>query len=203
MKKPSQSTLFFFALFTACSQSYDEPKYELVKGDNPFEIRYYEKHLEAYVTVDSSFEEASRKAFPILFEYISGKNINQQEIDMTAPVTQESKGVKIKMTTPVTQVNNGEIYRVGFMMPSKWTLKTLPKPIDARISIQEKPARKVAVLNYSGTWSTSNYNKHLLKLQDWIKKENLTPLSSDVWARYNSPFSLWFTRRNEIQIDVK
>ena len=129
--------------------------------------------------------------------------MNQQKINMTAPVTQESKGVKMKMTNPATQESKGEIYRVAFVMPSKWTFKTLPKPIDSRITIQDKPARKVAVLKYSGTWSTSNYDKHLVQLQDWIKKENLTPVSSPVWARYNSPFSLWFIRRNEVQIDVK
>jgi hypothetical protein len=193
----------FFAIFTACSHSYGEPKYELIKSDPPFEIRYYKGYLEASVTVDSSFDDASRKAFPILFDYISGKNLSQQEIDMTAPVTQESEGVKIKMTAPVTQESDGDTYRVAFVMPSNWNLETLPKPTDSRVKIHEKAASKVAVINYSGTWSVSNYNKHLLQLQNWLKKEKLVPLFSPVWARYNSPFSLWFMRRNEIQIEVK
>ena len=203
MKKTYPIYAIFITMFTACSQSYDEPKYELIKSDHPFEIRYYQGHLETSVIVDSSFEEASSEAFPILFDYISGKNLNQQEINMTAPVTQESEGVKIKMTAPVTQESDGNTYRVAFVMPSKWNLKTLPKPIDSRLTIQEKPAKKVAVVKYSGTWSTNNYDEHLVQLQDWIKKEKLTPVSSPVWARYNSPFSLWFMRRNEIQIDVK
>ncbi len=203
MKKTFPIYAVLLAMFTACSQSYEEPQYELINSDPPFEIRYYEGHLEASVTVDSSFEEAGSEAFPILFDYISGKNLSQQEINMTAPVTQEPEGVKIKMTAPVIQESNGDTYRVAFVMPSEWTLKTLPKPTDPRLKIQEIPAKKVAVIQYSGTWSTTNYEEHLEQLQDWIKKENLTPVSSPVWARYNPPFSLWFMRRNEIQIDVK
>lgn len=203
MKKVLPIYALFLAMFTACSQSPDEPKYELIKSDPPFEIRYYEGHLEASVTIDSSFDEASSEAFPILFDYISGKNLSQQEINMTAPVTQESEGVKIKMTAPVTQEMDGDTYRVAFVMPAKWTLESLPKPTDSRVTIQEKTASKVAVIRYSGTWSPSNYDEHLVQLQNWIKKENLSPVSSPVWARYNSPFSIWFMRRNEIQIEVK
>ena len=203
MKKIYPIYVVFFAMFTACSQSYEEPKYELLKSYSPFEVRQYGGYLEASVTVDSSFDKAGSEAFPILFDYISGENLSQQEINMTAPVIQESEGVKIKMTARVTQESDGGTYRVAFVMPSKWTLETLPKPTDSRIMIEEKAPSKVAVIGYSGTWSTSNYDEHLAQLQDWIKKENLSPLSSPVWARYNSPFSLWFMRRNEIQIEVQ
>ena len=203
MKKSHLIYVVFIAMFTACSDLYGEPKYELIKRDPPFEVRYYEGYLEAFVTVDSSFSKASSKAFPMLFDYISGENLSEQGINMTTPVTQEREGLKIKMTSPVTQENVGDTYRVAFIMPSEWTLENLPKPTDSRVIIKEKAPRKVAVVRYSGTWTTNNYNKHLAQLQDWIKKENLNPLSSPVWARYNSPFSLWFMRRNEIQIEVQ
>ena len=32
--------------------------------------------------------------------------------------------------------------------------------------------------------------------------KGLAPTGGPVWARYNSPFSLWFLRRNEILIPV-
>jgi hypothetical protein len=203
MKKIYSIYALFFAMFTACSSSYEEPKYKLIKSDSPFEIRYYEGHIEAFVTVRNNFDKASSEAFPILFNYISGKNLSQQGIEMTAPVTQNSESVEIQMTIPVTQEGDGTTYRVAFVMPSIWTLESLPKPIDSRVTIEEKTASKFAVVKYSGNWSASNYHEHLVQLQEWINKENLTPISSAVWARYNAPFSPWFMRRNEIKIEVE
>jgi hypothetical protein len=203
MRKIYPVCAMLLTVITACSKSYDEPKYSVIKSDPPFEVRQYEGYIEAFVTVDNSSSEAGNEAFPILFDYISGNNGSQQEIKMTAPVTQEPQGVKIKMTAPVTQREDGDTYRVAFVMPSKWTLETLPVPKDSRVSIADRSPSKVAVVTYSGTWSKSNYDEHLARLQGWMKKENLRSASSPVWARYNSPFSLWFTRRNEIQIRVE
>lgn len=203
MKKIYPIVSMIISLFAACNSNIEEPKYETVKSDDPFEVRAYEESLIASIKVDSNFDEASNKAFPILFGYISGKNLQQEEIKMTVPVTQEPQGINIKMTAPVTQENLGDRYQIAFFLPSKWTQETLPLPKDSRINIQKVPPKKLAVIRYSGSWSTNNYNQHLLRLQNWIKQENLSPVSQPIWARYNSPYSLWFMRRNEIQIEVR
>ncbi|HWR72583.1 MAG TPA: heme-binding protein [Nitrospirota bacterium] len=39
-------------------------------------------------------------------------------------------------------------------------------------------------------------------LEAFIQKQNLRPLGEPVFARYNSPFTLWFLRRNEVLIPV-
>jgi hypothetical protein len=36
-----------------------------------------------------------------------------------------------------------------------------------------------------------------------LKKDNLEPIGEAVLARYNSPFQLWFLRRNEIWTEIK
>jgi SOUL heme-binding protein len=46
-------------------------------------------------------------------------------------------------------------------MPKQWTLKTLPRPNDSRVTLKALPARTVAVIRYSGTWSQSRYRAQL------------------------------------------
>ena len=41
------------------------------------------------------------------------------------------------MTTPVSASGAGDRWTVSFMMPSKWTMDTLPVPKDPRIDLVE------------------------------------------------------------------
>ena len=86
------------------------------------------------------FEDAGSLAFQRLFRYISGNNVAQQKIAMTAPVTQ-SGSEKIKMTAPVSQVADGNAYLVAFSLPSTYTLATVPKPLDPTVRIRQVPAQ--------------------------------------------------------------
>ena len=89
------------------------------------------------------------------------------------------------------------------MMPTNYTMKTIPVPTDKAVTLREVPASRVAAIEYSGTWSEKRYLKFKKKLDEWIKKEKLTTTGDAVWARYNSPFALWFLRRNEILIPIE
>jgi len=51
---------------------------------------------------------------------------------MTAPVSQEGASEKIPMTAPVNQEQVGGKWRITFLMPTQYTLETLPEPLDAR-----------------------------------------------------------------------
>ena len=65
-----------------------------LKQYDQIEVREYEAHLLATVTVASDFERAGNEAFRDLFEYIDGNNAAQQNIAMTAPVLQEPAGAQ-------------------------------------------------------------------------------------------------------------
>ncbi|NIM61511.1 MAG: heme-binding protein, partial [Acidobacteria bacterium] len=52
------------------------------------------------------------------------------------------------------------LYSYYFVMPSKYTLDSLPEPDDSRIEIREVPQRIVAVRRYSGRSNESNYRKN-------------------------------------------
>ena len=181
----------------------EEAKYNVDKKDNSFEIRDYEPYILAEIIVDGSIEQAGNKAFNRLFNYISGENHSSDEIKMTAPVSQEPRGEKIRMTAPVSlQPAEGQ-WAVSFMMPASYTLETLPVPNDPEIILRRVPARRVATVRYSGFWSEKKYLRYKKILEAWIQKEGLTVAGDPIWARYNSPFTLWFLRRNEILIPVE
>jgi hypothetical protein len=180
----------------------EEAKYSVLHKEEAFEIRQYDASIVAEVVVNDSFEDASDKAFRRLFKYISGENVSRSSSEMTAPVSQTSQVEKIAMTAPVGQRAEGQGWAISFMMPSTYTLETIPVPENDSVTLREIPAYQAATIRYSGTWSEKKYNNHLVLLRDWIEKNGMKTMGQPVWARYNAPFTPWFMRRNEILIPV-
>ena len=180
----------------------EETTYEVVKKDNQFEIRDYAPHMLAETIVEGDLKDAGNKAFKRLFGYISGDNRSRDKVAMTAPVSQKPVTEKIKMTAPVTQQRVQEKWAVSFMMPASYTLETLPEPEDPKVTLRQVPARRMAAVRYSGSWSEKVYLRYKSELESWIHERGLTIVGVPIWARYNSPFTPWFLRRNEILIPV-
>lgn len=179
----------------------EEPAFRVIEQEGAFELREYAPYLIAETMVAADFMEAGNVAFGRLFRYISGANVPQRKLAMTAPVTQ-SPGERISMTAPVQQVADGQRYRVGFIVPSQYTLATVPQPSDPRVTIREVPAGLVAVWRYSGRWTEANFRVHEKSLREAIAGRGLTAIGESHIARYNSPFALPMLRRNEVLINV-
>jgi hypothetical protein len=178
-------------------------RYQVEEKDGDFELRQYALYIVAETLVEGEMDEVGNEGFRRLFGYISGNNQKKQSISMTAPVTQEKTAEKIAMTAPVTQEKAGGKFRITFMMPSEYSLDTLPEPLDSRVALKTESARLVAAIQYSGTWSLKRFEEHKKKLDDWISKRGLKPLADPVWARYDPPFKPWFLRRNEVLVPVE
>jgi hypothetical protein len=188
-------------LVTPAAMAIEEPRFKVLEKDGSFELREYSAYIVAETRVEAGFEEAGSLAFQRLFRYISGNNVAQQKIAMTAPVTQ-SGSEKIKMTAPVSQVADGSAYLVAFSLPSTYTLATAPKPLDPTVRIRQIPAQLIACWRYSGRWTESNYRDHEVMLRERINSRELIARGDPVLARYNPPFTPWFMRRNEVLIPV-
>ena len=188
-------------LVTSTAMAVEEPRFNVLQKDGSFELREYPPYIVAETRVEAGFEDAGSLAFQRLFRYISGNNIAQQKIAMTAPVTQ-SRGEKISMTAPVSQVADGNAYLVAFTLPSTYTLATAPQPLDPTIQIRAVPAQLIACWRYSGRWTESNYRDHEVLLRERINSRELIARGNPVLARYNPPFTPWFMRRNEVLIPV-
>ena len=200
--------------------STEEPSHRVVETYPELELRRYAPHLVAETVVDAGFDKAGNRAFGILADYIFGKNRGETKIEMTAPVTQQpaaageqTEGQKIEMTAPVTQrpadrgssasAVGAERYVVSFVMPQRFTMETLPEPVDPRVELRREPERLMAVRRYSGRWTKENYREEERKLLEAVRERGYEPIGAPVYARYNSPFSLWFMRRNEVMVEVR
>jgi len=183
----------------------EEPKYELIEKSGEFELRQYQPMLIAEVLVDGDMDQASGKGFRLIADYIFGNNITKtgssKKIKMTAPVTIEPRSEEISMTIPVSLKNISGRWQVSFVMPSKYTLDTIPLPNNKQIMLRKVPARKVAVLEFSGFANEKNTANRTQELLKWMDKNNLISTGSIELSRYDPPWTLPFLRRNEIIVE--
>ena len=196
-------------LISVNAMAIEEPKFEVVKTYPKFELRPYQPYLVAETEVAGDFDVVGNQAFRNLAADIFGENRSQAKMAMTAPVNQRpaaEDSEKMEMTAPVTQRRKGsdgpDAFVLSFVMPSGYSLESLPVPLDSRILIREEPARLMAVRSYSGRWTEANYRENEAVLLAAVEKAGLTPVAAPVYARYNSPFSFAFLRRNEVMVEV-
>jgi hypothetical protein len=184
----------------------EEPKFSILEKTPPFELRSYAPMILAEVQVEGDLDEASSQGFRLIAAYIFGQNQVSEKIAMTTPVAVEEqlpKSAKIAMTAPVNIESNSGIWTVSFVMPSEYTMESLPKPLNSKVQLRQIPAVKRAVITFSGFYNESKVAERTLELEDWMRTKNLQAVGSPKFARYNPPWTLPFMRRNEIMIDVR
>ena len=135
-------------------QTYEQPKYEVMIDEQPYELRKYEPYTVAEVTIyDDDIDEAQRRGFRILADYIFGENIarnsahrrvrmkdgevykSNEEIDMTGPVMLDANE-SISMTGPVLLDLNDQIVVRG---PANVVNMITPEEmVEFEIDIQQK-----------------------------------------------------------------
>ena len=183
----------------------EQPKHTVERADGRIELRRYAPYVVAEVEVGGDQKQAVQAGFRKLAGYIFGANQGRAKIAMTAPVAQARapKGEKIAMTAPVAQTPTATgRWTVQFMMPSAYALDTLPRPNDPDVKFRTEPARRMAVLTYSGVANARNFAERTRELEAWITAKGLTPRGEPVLAQYDPPWTPWFMRHNEVQIEV-
>ena len=196
-------------LITApAAQALEQPQYTIVQKSELYEIRKYEPYIVAEVVVPGPESEAGGQAFSLLGGYIFGKNKGERKLEMTAPVVQTPiaapvSSTKIEMTAPVVQTPTQNGFLVQFMMPTAFTLATLPEPTDTKVKLRQVAGKTVAALQYSGGWSQSNYDEHLTILKTALLKDGVQTQGEPMYSRYNGPMTPWFLRKNEIWFNIQ
>jgi hypothetical protein len=205
MKNP---TILLTSLFLAgCTvigiRSSEEAPYQLVLESGDIQIRQYQPVLVAETVIDASYAESGNIGFKRLAGYIFGDNVQKQKMAMTTPVLREATSGNIAMTAPVLQQKVGNQWVMAFVMPSNYTLETLPEPLDARVVIKQLPAKKVAVLRYSGSLTLEAIAEKSKLLTEWLVQNHYQQLSPTRSAAYDPPWTLPFLRRNEAHVDIQ
>jgi hypothetical protein len=187
-------------LWTGHVMAIEEPKYEVLRSDGPYEIRQYAPILIAETLVEGDMDEASNKGFRLIADFIFGNNqaadsVTDAKIAMTAPVTVEPQKDALNM-------QSAEQWRVNFVMPSQYTLASIPKPKNSAVKLREVPSKHFVVLKYSGFNTVSRVQSKTREATNWINSHNLKAIGTPQLSRYDPPWTLPMFRRNEIMIEI-
>jgi len=178
-------------LITGCSVSAKETEtasYKTIKSvpEQKIEIRTYDP----VVLVETPMiDDGRNSAFRRLFDYITGDNVKQSDIAMTAPVIMGNKADKQSM--------------MSFVLPSKYTMKAAPVPTNEAVTLRELKDYTVAAITFSGLLSDSNVEKNKDILMKWLDENNYKMTGSYRKAGYDAPFTLPWMRRNEVLIPIE
>jgi hypothetical protein len=206
LARPTRLLITCILLFlSGAAMAIEEPKYQVVTQDGAYEVRTYGARIVAETWVTGNLSEASNAGFNKVAGYIFGKNRRNDgksaSIAMTAPVT-VSQSTKIDMTAPVTTQAEADGYRLQFVMPSQYTLATLPVPLDPAVKLREIAPVTYAVIRFSGWCGENKVKDRTAALRAWMAQRHLTARGAPELARYDPPWQLPFLRRNEVLIPV-
>lgn len=167
---------------------YETPSYRILRAGDGVELREYEPHLVAEVTVRGDRDRAVNRGFRELAGYIFGGN---------------ASGTKVAMTSPVTQMAaQGDAWTIRFMMPTAYDKGSLPAPNSDAIRFVEAPAERHVVLTFSGRWQDEALDRHEADLRAVAAKMGLNLTGAPIYHFYDDPFTLPWNRRNEVAFVV-
>jgi hypothetical protein len=178
------------AVIGAPAVAVEEPQFEVIHLADDYEIRRYAPFIVAEVDVPGDSGDAGNRAFRILADYIFGNNEPGEKMRMTAPVVSDAPR------------DDRGLFTYAFVMESRYSMDTLPAPVDPRIRIVQKPAQVVAARSYSGRWTDENFLRHEASLVSALTIDGIPVRSEPFLARYDSPFTPWFLRRNEVLVEL-
>ncbi len=187
---------------TGSASATETPDYTVVKSDKAFEIRVYPSMILAEVTVAGDRRQVNSLGFRKLASFIFGDNVSRDTVAMTSPVV--SKPEKIDMTSPVVRTMDPEgRWTVNFMMPSEYSMTTLPVPTDPDIRIFKTVPYRTVSIQYNGNNSTENIAKHEAKLRVYVSEHALDAVGAPEYAGYDAPWVPGPLKRNEIHFRLK
>jgi SOUL heme-binding protein len=168
-------------------KSTETPAYEVISSAGKVELRQYAPRITAEVAVTGPRLIAINKGFSVLAGYIFGGNQAQAKVAMTSPVAQSGE--------------DGD-WTVQFTMPSGYTLETLPKPNDARITFAQHPAQRQMAIEFSGLATQGALDTAETDLRAAATSMRLTLGAGPFYYFYDAPMTLPWNRRNEVAFFV-
>jgi hypothetical protein len=107
------------------------------------------------------------------------------------------------MTVPVLESSVDGARVISFVLPSKYTLETLPQPNNNAVLLKSVPGRKVAALTFTWYATAARVEKKKETLLGYLRRDQQTITGEVETARYNPPLSMPLTLRNEILIPIE
>jgi hypothetical protein len=160
--------------------------YEVLHNFDQFELRLYQGAIFARTHIDAeTYRRGSGNGFRTLASYIFGNNDREESIAMTAPV--------------VMSWEDG--MTMEFMMPSAFTMETLPSPGDPGIEIYEKPSVVMAGLSFGGWANDRRIAQKIEELSALLDAHGIAHTGHFQYFGYNPPYQV-SNRRNDIVVEI-
>lgn len=176
------------ALLVACGATrvgYESAPYKVARDGAGFEIREYPA-LQVASTRSAAGGDRDER-FMRLFRYISGSNESKQKIAMTTPVFMDQAEQRQEMM---------------FVLPESLG-SAVPAPSGDAVAVKTIPARKMAVLRYSGSDSREKEQAMEKQLRTSLAAAGIKTAGDALFAYYDPPWTPSFARRNEVLIPVQ
>jgi len=166
----------------------DCPKFTVVTSTKDYEERKYDaSHWVSTNVAGIDYQDANGKMFMKLFNYISGNNMKEEKIAMTAPVLVSI----IPGEGPACEDN----FTMSFFISPK--VATAPAPKDSTVFIRTMPAMTAYVRSFGGFASQDDYIKNAAALAAALPKTAKYNKDMYYTAGYDAPFTI-FNRHNEV-----
>lgn len=168
-------------------KGYEMPPYTVQAADGPIEVRQYDPHILAQVTVEGTRSRAISRGFQVLANYIFGGNV---------------EGEKIAMTVPVAQVPMGENWTVSFMMPANIELDDLPAAKSDAVRFVETQPEQQLVIQFSGLRTDRRIEDNTRALLQYAARQGYDVTDAPRYYFYDDPMTPPWSRRNEIAVPI-
>ncbi len=184
--------IIVFSLFAymsyATNKKTERQKFDLIKNENGFEIRFYPKAIMATVaSVKRGHQKNANQNFKRLAGYIFGGNREDKKIPMTAPVYMETD----------TDAN-----RMSFVLPSGYDMNTLPHPNDSSITLHYSDEGYYAALRFGGFANDHKTAEKENELRELSAKAGYETIGNFIRLGYNAPWDI-INRENEIIVKIR
>ena len=188
----------------------EKPSYTVLRPlSDHSEVRRYNPFIIAEAMLSDAetggeLKNAMNQGFKSVAGYIFGGNTKRESVAMTSPVRAERTSESVSMTSPVRSERSGNGFRVSFVMPSKYTLDTLPVPKSNNIKFREVASHDAAAITFGGSMgdcaaAKEKYTQILLGQMDVA---GLKAKGEPVLCEYHPPFAPSFIRKREIVIPL-
>lgn len=185
------------ALYFLREKSADEPDFRALETDGDHQIRDYPALTVAEAVVEGPRKDALKEGYRMLSDYLAGRSREGEKLSFAVPVIQDG-GDPMASDPPMFDDDlEGAAWRTRFVMPLDLAPDELPEPPEG-IELAELPARKVAVVSFSGTANDRALAEQEGRLRGWLAKRGEKSSAEPEYAFYNSPMIPGPLRRNEV-----
>ena len=178
----------------------EEPDYRVLVTDGDYQLRDYPAMTVAETVVEGGRKASLSAGFRVLADYIFAKSRGGEKLSMTVPVMQDG-GDPMASDPPLFDDELEGAWRTRFVMPAGRDVDDLPQPPDG-VELVEMPARKVAVVSFTGVANDKLLSAQEDRLRGWLARRGDTSEAEPEYAFYSSPMIPGPLRRNEVWLPM-